>query len=81
MTTRIIIDQLDRQLRRARIHGVPERRDLRRRRAKLMAAQVAASKMPEIPRLAEDVHRALAGREWTLGEILQLSLIRLPARA
>ncbi|GAN46096.1 hypothetical protein ABID82_001606 [Methylobacterium sp. PvP062] len=79
MTTRIIIDEFDRQLRKARIHGVPERRDLRRRRARLMV-QVSASTMPEIPRLAEDVQRAVAGPHYTLGEIFQLALIRLPAR-
>ena len=72
---------IDRQLRKVRLHGVPERRDLRRRRARLMAAQVSASTMPELPRLAEDVQRALAEPDWTLGQILKLALIRLPARA
>ena len=74
-----IIDQFDRQLRKARIHGVPERRDLRRRRARLMAARVAAPIAGLAP-TPEQVRLMGLGPNWTLGDLFESFRMDLASR-
>lgn len=62
---RTLAQKIDWELRRKRIHGVPERRDLRRRRARRMAAQVPAPIARPAP-TAEQIQRAMAS-DWTFG--------------
>ena len=69
MTRSSLIDTLDAALRQERIRGVPERRDLRRRRARRLADQVLAQggRPPAYPADPGLAHAARHGAEIMVG--------------